>query len=93
MIDTPQSLERMTPIVGAAYEAIRKGELTHDGDDLFGSQVLAAVAKFNPRGFTLEKRKARDRIDAAIALCLAVHAAQAPVATRGPAKFWSPDEL
>jgi phage terminase large subunit-like protein len=32
MVEVPQSVERMTPIVGAAFEAIRRQELTHTPD-------------------------------------------------------------
>jgi phage terminase large subunit-like protein len=78
LVEVPQSVERMTPAVGATYEAIRRGELSHDGDDTFGAQVLAAVARFNPNGFTLEKRKSRDRIDAAVAMVLALNEARRP---------------
>lgn len=81
MIEVPQSIERMTPAVGSTFEAIRRGELTHDGDGPFGEQVLNAVPRFNERGFTLTKSKSRGRIDAAVALCLAVDRALRPPAS------------
>ena len=84
MIEVPQSLERMTPAIGAAYDAIKNGQLSHDGDELFAAHVLAAVARFNERGFTLSKGRGRDRIDAAVALALAVHRSQAPGAAPHP---------
>jgi len=46
MIEVPQVLERMTPAVAAAYDAIKNAMLSHDGDDLFAAQVLAAVARY-----------------------------------------------
>ncbi len=76
MVEQPQTLERMTPAVGSLYEMIRSGGLTHDGDDAFGSQVLNATPRFNDRGFTLAKGKSRGRIDAAVALALAVDRVQ-----------------
>ena len=76
MVEQPQTLERMTPAVGGLYELIRGGGLTHDGDDAFGSQVLNATPRFNDRGFTLAKGKSRGRIDAAVALALAVDRVQ-----------------
>jgi phage terminase large subunit-like protein len=81
MVEQPQSLERMTPAIGSLYELIRGGGLTHDGDPAFAAQVLAAVPRFNDRGFTLAKGKSRGRIDAAVALALAVDRVQreAPV--------------
>jgi phage terminase large subunit-like protein len=72
MLEIPQSLERMTPAVGAAFEAIKRSELSHDGDQAFDMQVLAAVARYNERGFTLAKSKSKDRIDACIAMVLAL---------------------
>lgn len=72
MLEIPQSVERMTPIIGSLYELIKKGQLRHDGDEIFTRQVLNGVARYNERGFTLQKGKSRGRIDAAIALSLAV---------------------
>lgn len=71
MVEVPQSLERMTPAFGALLEAIKRGELTHQGDPAFTAQVLAAVPRYSERGFTLQKGKSRGRIDAAYALCMA----------------------
>ncbi len=77
MVEQPQTLERMTPAIGSLYELIRGGGITHDGDDAFGAQILAAVPRFNDRGFTLAKGKTnRGRIDAAVALALAVDRVQ-----------------
>jgi phage terminase large subunit-like protein len=75
MVEVPQSLERMTPACGSAYELIGLGGLSHDGDLGATTQVLDAVARFNERGFTLAKGKSRGRIDAAVAMCLGVDAA------------------
>jgi phage terminase large subunit-like protein len=75
MLEFPQSVERMTPAVGAVYDAIKSGGLSHDGDQIFEDQVLNAVARMNERGFTLAKSKSKDRIDAAVAMALAVHGA------------------
>ena len=83
MFELPQSLERMTPAIGSLYEMIRSGGITHDGDPAFAAQVLAAVPRFNDRGFTLAKGKSRGRIDAAVALALAVDRVQRePVQTQ-----------
>jgi phage terminase large subunit-like protein len=76
LIEVPQSLDRMTAAIGDLYGLIRGGRVTHDGDDAFASQVLAAVPRFNEHGFTLAKGKSRGRIDAAVALALAVDRAQ-----------------
>ena len=71
MVEFPQSLERMTPAVGATYEAIKRQEVAHDGDEAFETQVLNAVTRYNGSGFTISKEKSKDRIDAAVAMCMA----------------------
>jgi phage terminase large subunit-like protein len=85
MEEIPQSLERMTPAVGSTFELIGRGGLAHDGETVFEAQVLGAVARYNERGFTLAKGKSRGRIDAAVALCLALDVALRFV--REPAGF------
>jgi len=71
MMEKPQSVEHMTPAVGSTFEMIKRGELSHDGDEAFAMHILDAVPRFNERGFTLAKGKSKGRIDAAVALCLA----------------------
>lgn len=72
MVEVPQSVERMTPVVGTLLELIKRGEIRHDGGDVLATHVLNAVPRFNERGFTLQKSKSRGRIDGCIALALAV---------------------
>lgn len=72
MVEIPQSVERMTPVCGTLLELIKRGQLRHDGSDILSHHVLNAVPRFNDRGFTLQKSKARGRIDGVIALALAV---------------------
>jgi phage terminase large subunit-like protein len=86
MLEVPQSVERMTPIIGNLYEVIRSGKLTHDDDPAFGNQVLSAVPRpsLDGRGFTLSKGKSRGRIDGAIALALAVDQASGWTKPKSP---------
>ena len=74
MIEVPQSPQRMVPAIGAAYQAIVSGSLTHDGDPTFAHQVISAVPRPSETGFTLQKqhRGSVNRIDACIALALAM---------------------
>jgi phage terminase large subunit-like protein len=88
MVEVPQSVEAMTPAVGATYEAIVRGDVTHDGDLATTAQVLNAVPRYNDRGFTLEKRKSRGRIDGAVAMCLAVACAVQPETAPLQAVIW-----
>lgn len=76
MVKFDQSVPRMTAAVGGLYEAIRRGELAHDGDPAFAAQILNGVARYYETGFTLAKRKSRGRIDAAVALAIAFWLAQ-----------------
>lgn len=75
MVEIPQHVSRMTPAVGATYEAVKRGEISHDGNADFTAQVLNAQARLNDAGFTLAKGKSRGKIDATVAMCLAYHRA------------------
>lgn len=72
MTEMPQSVEAMTPAIGSTYELILQGGISHDGEPAVDAQVLNAVPRFNERGFTLAKAKSRGRIDAAVAMSIAV---------------------
>lgn len=78
MVQFPQSLERMTPVCGLAYELIAQGRVSHDGGHVLNDHVGAAVRRPNEHGFTLSKSRAREPADAAIAMVMALHAAAAP---------------
>ncbi len=86
MLEFPQTQERLSPAVTHAYEQIKRGEVSHDGDEGFSTQVLNAVARYNERGFTLAKSKSRDRIDSAVAMCMALATVHVPEAEE-PAVF------
>jgi phage terminase large subunit-like protein len=87
MVEIPQHVARMTPAVGATFEAIKRGEVTHDGDVGFTAQVLNAQSRMNDAGFTLAKGKSRGKIDACVAMCLAYHRAQV-AEPRGSGELW-----
>lgn len=76
MVEMPQSLERMSPAFGALLEAIKRGELSHDGDQGFTTQILNGVPRYSERGFTLQKNRSRGKIDAAYALAMCFDRAQ-----------------
>lgn len=76
MIEIPQSVARMTPIIGDLYEIIMTGQLSHDKDELFRTHVLNAIPRMQENGFTLSKGKSRGHIDGVIALALAVDRAR-----------------
>lgn len=78
MVEYPQSVERMTPAIGSLFEAIKRMEISHDGDSQYARQILNAIPRVNERGFMLAKAKSRGKIDAAIALAMMHDRAQHP---------------
>jgi phage terminase large subunit-like protein len=72
MVEFPQTDTRMAPASEALYELIMDGRLVHDGDPELRSQILAAVPSETERGVRISKRKSKRRIDAAVALAMAV---------------------
>jgi len=88
MVEVPQSVERMTTVCGSLLEIIKRGEIHHNNDEGFSTHVLNAVARVNERGFTLQKSKSRGRIDAAIALGLAVDRALHTETEQEPLVAW-----
>jgi phage terminase large subunit-like protein len=70
MVEIPQSVERMTVVIGDMYAAVMGGTISHDGDEPFTRQVMNAQARYNDRGFTLAKGRSHGRIDGCIAASL-----------------------
>jgi phage terminase large subunit-like protein len=85
MVEYPQSPERMVPACGSLYEAIMRGELSHDGAADYERQILNAMPIHTDTGFRLTKSKSRGHIDAAIALALCHDRAQHPAPKKAPA--------
>ncbi|MFN6550667.1 terminase TerL endonuclease subunit [Mycolicibacterium septicum] len=84
MVEFPQSPERMLPACGDLYEAIMRGEISHNGAADYEGQILNAMPSYVGRGFYLTKTKSRGKIDAAIALALCHDRAQHPAPKRAP---------
>ena len=72
MVEFPQSANRMVPACGQAYELIVSGKVAHDGSPTFTDQVLSAAQRMTDNGWRLSKGKSRRKIDAAIALVMAL---------------------
>ena len=81
MLEHPQSPERMVPACGFAYESIVAGAVVHDGDLVLTEHVLAAAQRAGERGWTLSKGRSRQKIDACIAMVLALYLWTLPVET------------
>lgn len=78
MVEFPQSAARMVPACQVAYEAICSGRVVHDGSPSLEAQVVAAVPRETESGWRLSKGKSKKKIDAAVALVMAVARALAP---------------
>ena len=72
MVEFPQNHLRMVPACGHAYEVIGSGRLAHDADNIFSDQVLAAAQVSTENGWRLSKGRSRRKIDACIALVMAL---------------------
>ena len=81
MVEFPQSSQRMVPACQRAYEIITSAMLKHDGSPVFSDQVMSAAPRSTGEGWRLSKGKAKRKIDAAIALVMALDRASRPAET------------
>ncbi|MBW3579398.1 MAG: hypothetical protein KY462_17005, partial [Actinobacteria bacterium] len=72
MLEHPQSAERMIPACGYAYEQIVSKQVTHDGDPVLEDHVLSAVQRPSETGWRLSKSRSSRKIDACIAMVIAL---------------------
>jgi len=72
MVEFPQSAQRMIPACGTTYELIVAKKIAHDGSPMFTDQVLSAAQRMTEQGWRLSKGKSRRKIDACIALVMAI---------------------
>jgi phage terminase large subunit-like protein len=72
MVEYPQNRTRMIPACGNAYELIVNKRVVHDGSPTFVDQVLSAAQRMTDEGWRLSKGKSKRKIDAAIALVIAL---------------------
>jgi phage terminase large subunit-like protein len=92
MIEFPQSPQRMVPACQVAYEMINAQRVIHDGSPAFTDQVLSAAIRETDGGWRLSKGKSKRKIDAAIALVMALSVgtarpAQTPTVDRTVYRF------
>jgi phage terminase large subunit-like protein len=72
MVEFPQSGARMIPACGNAYEMIVNQKIAHDGSPTFTDQVLSAAQRMTDTGWRLSKGKSKRKIDACIAMVIAL---------------------
>ena len=92
MVEFPQSAARMIPACGHAYELIINRRVAHDGSPTFTDQVLSAAQRMTDHGWRLSKGKSRRKIDACIALVMALDRAttrtQSVIASPSIVQVW-----
>jgi phage terminase large subunit-like protein len=62
----------MIPACGTTYELIVGKKIVHGGSPMFTDQVLSAAQRMTEQGWRLSKGKSKRKIDACIAMCMAV---------------------
>jgi phage terminase large subunit-like protein len=72
MVEFGQSAARMIPACGNAYEMIVNKKVAHDGSPTFTDQVLSAAQRMTDTGWRLSKGKSKRKIDACIAMVMAL---------------------
>lgn len=83
--DFPQTASRMIPASMNLYDLIQLGRIRHGGDTFLTEHVLNAGAKeIPPSGWRMTKVGKYENIDAAVALAMAAHIAEAEWALGGP---------
>lgn len=88
MVEYPQNGQRMIPACGHAYEMIVNKRVAHDGSPTFTDHVLSAAQRITDQGWRLSKGKSRRKIDACIAMVMAVDRATRRQAVEQQPTIW-----
>ena len=68
----PQHDARVIPASQRLYDAVVERRLTHPNDPRLNAHVAAAVARHGRRGWRIDKSNHQDKIDAVVALAMAL---------------------
>jgi phage terminase large subunit-like protein len=68
----PQHDARMVPASQRLHDAVVEGRLVHPDDPQLNAHVASAVARHGRRGWRLDKANRADKLDAAVALAMAL---------------------
>jgi phage terminase large subunit-like protein len=89
MVEFPQSAARMVPACQTAYEWICAGRVIHDGSSGLTDQLLSAVPRQTDNGWRLSKGRSKRKIDAAVALVMALERATGKVEETPHCPIWA----
>ncbi|MEO7197269.1 MAG: terminase large subunit, partial [Solirubrobacterales bacterium] len=62
----------MIPASQRLYDAITEGRIVHPDDPLLNAHVAATIARHGRRGWRLDKANRADKIDAVVAMAMAI---------------------
>lgn len=83
--DFPQTASRMIPASMNLYDLVQLGRVRHGGDPTLTTHVLnAGLKEIPPSGWRMTKVTPHENIDAAVALAMACHIAEAEWSLSGP---------
>jgi phage terminase large subunit-like protein len=90
MVEFPQTPSRMCPATAGLYTAVIQGNLRHDGDPVLAAHIKSArVRPMRMGGEMLEKSHKGRKIDAAVALCMAIHGAVGAAEDNSTQVIWA----
>lgn len=84
MAEFSQGASTMVPACQEAYRTICEGMLVHPDDPVLTDHVLAAAVRETDSGWRLSKGRSKRKIDACIAMVMAIFLAGEPVVTPAP---------
>ena len=84
MTEFPQTVGNLTDMGQVLYDAVKHRSLRLYADDELRREASFAVGKETPRGMRIVKEKSSHKIDAIVALAMAVHAASTAPETEQP---------
>lgn len=73
MLEFRQTADRMGPASEALFDLVVSGNLRHGGDPVARRHALSAAVKQTERGWRISKQQSGKKIDALVALAMAVH--------------------
>lgn len=88
MAEFSQGASSMVPACQDAYRLICEGLVVHGEDPVLTDHVLSAAVRETDTGWRLSKGRSKRKIDACIAMVMALFLSQAPAVVAGPPNLW-----
>ncbi|UBU10021.1 terminase large subunit domain-containing protein [Nonomuraea gerenzanensis] len=88
MAEFSQGASSMVPACQDAYRLICEGLVVHGDDPVLTDHVLSAAVRETDTGWRLSKGRSRRKIDACIAMVMALFLSQVPAEVAAPPNLW-----